>query len=56
VSVVAAAVVIGAVSVGLSLAGLELGARVGARVGSRAEIFGALVLIAVGALVAADVL
>ena len=42
-------VVIGVVSVGLSLLGLELGSRLGAAVGHRSELFGAGVLVAVGA-------
>jgi putative Mn2+ efflux pump MntP len=51
-----AAVVIGAVSVALSLLGLELGARIGTSIGSRGEILGGLVLIGVGAAVAAGVI
>ncbi|HEX3978466.1 MAG TPA: manganese efflux pump [Solirubrobacteraceae bacterium] len=42
-------VVIGVVSVGLSLLGLELGSRLGAGVGQRSELLGAGVLVAVGA-------
>jgi putative Mn2+ efflux pump MntP len=42
-------VVIGVVSVGLSLVGLELGQRLGERVGRWSELLGAAVLIAVGA-------
>lgn len=53
VSLAEAAAVIGAVSVALSLIGLELGALIGARAGHRAELVGALVLIAVGAAIAA---
>jgi putative Mn2+ efflux pump MntP len=56
VAVVTAAVVIGAVSVGLSLIGLELGARIGVRAGNRAELFGSVVLIVVGALIGAGAL
>jgi manganese efflux pump family protein len=56
VSVVWAAVVIGLVSVTLSLLGLELGARLGDRMGDRAEVVGAVVLIAVGILIASNVL
>lgn len=52
VSLAVAAITIGAVSTGLSLIGLELGARIGARAGQRGEILGAVVLIAVGAAVA----
>ena len=56
VGLAVAAVVIGAVSVALSLIGLELGARIGARAGPRGEIAGALVLIAVGIAIAAGLL
>ncbi|MGH2892656.1 MAG: manganese efflux pump MntP family protein [Solirubrobacteraceae bacterium] len=42
-------IVIGAVSVGLSLLGLELGSHLGAEVGLRSELLGAGVLVAVGA-------
>jgi putative Mn2+ efflux pump MntP len=55
-----AAVVIGAVSVSLSLIGLELGNRIGTRTGERGELIGglvligSLVLIGVGAAVAAE--
>jgi putative Mn2+ efflux pump MntP len=42
-------IVIGVVSVGLSLLGLELGSRLGADVGHRSGLLGAGVLIAVGA-------
>jgi len=56
VSVAAAAVVIGAVSVGLSLLGLELGSRLGARTGENGEILGGTVLIGVGIALAAGVL
>jgi manganese efflux pump family protein len=56
VSLALAVAVIGAVSVALSLAGLELGARIGPRAGHRGEILGALVLIAVGAAIAAGFL
>jgi putative Mn2+ efflux pump MntP len=51
-----AAVVIGAVSVSLSLAGLELGNRFGARTGERGEIVGGLVLVGVGVAIAAGAL
>jgi putative Mn2+ efflux pump MntP len=51
-----AAVTIGAVSVALSLLGLELGAQIGARAGQRGELLGALVLIAVGAALATGLL
>jgi manganese efflux pump family protein len=56
VGLVVAVVVIGAVSVALSLAGLELGGRLGAVAGSRSEIIGGLVLIGVGAALAAGAL
>jgi len=56
VSIAAAAVIIGAVSVGLSLAGLELGSRLGARAGENGEILGGAVLIGVGIAVAGGVL
>jgi manganese efflux pump family protein len=56
VSVVWAAVVIGLVSVALSLVGLELGARLGRRMGDRAEVVGAAVLIAVGIAIAIGLL
>jgi putative Mn2+ efflux pump MntP len=53
VSLLLAAVVIGAVSVSLSLAGLELGQRLGTRTGENGEILGGLVLIVVGIAIAA---
>jgi putative Mn2+ efflux pump MntP len=56
VSVLVAALVIGLVSVGLSLAGLELGARIGARTGDLAEVVGSVVLMAVGVAIAAGLL
>ena len=56
VSVVVAALVIGVISVGLSLVGLELGARIGARTGDVAEVVGSVVLIGVGAAIAAGLL
>jgi putative Mn2+ efflux pump MntP len=56
VSLVLAAVVIGAVSVALSLVGLELGSRLGAKTGERGELIGGLVLIGVGAAIAAGAL
>jgi putative Mn2+ efflux pump MntP len=59
VSLAAAVIVIAAVSVGMSLAGLELGsrlgARLGARTGSRGELLGGLALIGVGIALAAGV-
>lgn len=56
VSLPVAAIVIGGVSVALSLLGLELGARIGARLGGGGEILGGLVLIGVGAAVAAGLI
>lgn len=56
VSVPIAAVVIGAVSVALSLLGLELGSRIGTRAGERGELIGGIVLIGVGAAIAAGVI
>ena len=56
VNVVVAAVVIGVVSVGLTLAGLELGRRLGSRLGRWGERAGGLLLIAVGVTIAAGVL
>jgi len=56
VSVVVAALVIGLISVGLSLVGLELGARIGERTGDLAEIVGSVVLVGVGAAIAAGLL
>jgi len=56
VSVVVAALVIGVISVGLSLVGLELGARIGERTGDLAEIVGSVVLVGVGAAIAAGLL
>ncbi|MBO0814937.1 MAG: manganese efflux pump [Actinobacteria bacterium] len=56
VSLLLAAVVIGAVSVSLSLVGLELGDRLGTRTGERGEIVGGLVLIGVGIAIATGLL
>jgi putative Mn2+ efflux pump MntP len=56
VNLATAAAVIGAVSITLSLVGLELGARIGEKTGRRGELLGALVLIAVGVAVAAGAL
>jgi hypothetical protein len=55
-SLAAAAVIIGTVSVILSLAGLELGNRIGTKVGERGEGLGGLVLFAVGTAIASGVL
>jgi putative Mn2+ efflux pump MntP len=51
-----AAVVFGVVSVAMSLAGLELGARIGAAAGERSELVACALLIAVGAVIAAGAL
>ena len=56
VNVFAAAAVIGVVSVGLTLAGFELGRRVGPRLGAWGERVGGVLLIAVGVTVATGVL
>jgi putative Mn2+ efflux pump MntP len=55
VSLALAAIVIGVISVALSLIGLELGSRIGARAGDRGELIGGLVLIGVGIAVASGV-
>lgn len=52
ITLLTATVVIGLVSVGMSLAGLELGAKLGMALGERAELAGGIVLVLVGALVA----
>ena len=56
VSLAVTAVVIGAVSIFLSLLGLELGSRLGTRTRGRGELIGGLVLIGVGVAIAAGVL
>jgi putative Mn2+ efflux pump MntP len=56
VNLAVAAVVIGAVSISLSLLGLELGSRLGTRAGNRGELIGGLVLIGVGVVIAAGML
>jgi len=56
VSLAVAAVIIGAVSVTMSLVGLELGSRIGTKTGERGELLGGLVLIGVGIVVATGVL
>jgi manganese efflux pump family protein len=56
VSLVLAAVVIGVISVGMSLTGLELGNRIGARAGKHGELIGGLVLIGVGVAVASGII
>jgi manganese efflux pump family protein len=54
-SIITGALVIGLVSVGLSLIGLELGARIGARAGQRGEQLAGLMLIAIGGAIASGV-
>jgi manganese efflux pump family protein len=49
VSILTGAAVFGTVSVLMSLAGLEFGARIGSRSGQRGEVIGGVVLIGVGA-------
>ncbi len=56
VSLGVAAVTFGAVSVAMSLIGLELGARIGAVAGDRSELIAGAMLIAVGAAMAAGAL
>ena len=56
VSFLIAAVLIGAVSVTMSLLGLELGSRLGSKTGDRGELVGGLVLVGVGMAIAAGVL
>jgi len=56
VNVAVAAVVIGVVSVAMSLIGLELGSRIGARAGKRGELLGGIVLVGVGIAIAAGVI
>jgi putative Mn2+ efflux pump MntP len=56
VPVVAAAVIIAVVSVAMSLAGLEVGGRVGAAAGRRGEQASGVILIGVGAAMAAGLL
>jgi putative Mn2+ efflux pump MntP len=56
VNLAVAAVIIGVVSVTLSLVGLELGNRLGTKTGERGELIGGLVLIAVGIAIASGVL
>lgn len=55
VSLAAAVAVIGAVSIAMSLIGLELGNRLGPRTGQRGELLGGLVLIGVGIAITAGV-
>jgi manganese efflux pump family protein len=56
VNLAVAAVVIGAVSVTMSLLGLELGSRLGTRTGDRGELIGGLALVGVGVAIAAGAL
>jgi manganese efflux pump family protein len=56
IGVLAAGAVIGTISVAMSLAGLELGARIGRRAGRRGEQLGGLILISVGVAIAAGAL
>ena len=56
VSIAIAALVIGVVSVAMSLAGLELGARIGTALGDRGVLAGAIVLLALGITMAAGLL
>jgi putative Mn2+ efflux pump MntP len=56
VNFVVAAIVIGVVSVALSLLGLELGSRIGTRTGDRGELIGGIVLIGVGIAIATGVI
>ena len=56
VNLAGAVAVIGAVSIAMSLIGLELGSRLGPRTGQRGELLGGLVLIGVGIAIATGVL
>lgn len=56
VNVVVAALVIGVVSVGLTLVGLELGSHIGARLGTWGERVGGVLIILIGVTVAAGLL
>ena len=55
-SLIVAAAVFGVVSVAMSLAGLELGARIGAAAGERSELIACALLIVVGVVIAAGAL
>ena len=55
VSIALAAIVIGAISVSMSLIGLELGNRIGTRTGGRGELVGGLVLMGVGVAIATGI-
>ena len=52
ISLLLAASLIGAVSVAMSLVGLELGSRLGARLGQRGELLGGVLLVGVGVAIA----
>ena len=56
VNIVVAALTIAAVSVALSLLGLEIGARLGGRLGQRSEVVGGAVLIVVGVAIGTSLL
>jgi manganese efflux pump family protein len=56
IGVAEGAIVIGAVSVVMSLAGLELGSRIGAAAGRRGEQIGGAILVGVGVAIAAGVI
>lgn len=56
VSLALSAIVIGAISVCMSLVGLELGSRIGAKTGDCGELLGGLVLIGVGIAVASGII
>jgi manganese efflux pump family protein len=56
VSIEVAALVIGVVSVAMSLAGLELGARIGTALGERGELAGGIVLFGIGIAIAVGLL
>ena len=56
VALLTAAVLIGAVSVTMALAGLELGRLLGTKIGERGEALGGIVLIGVGIVIASGLL
>jgi putative Mn2+ efflux pump MntP len=56
VNIAVAAIIIGTVSVTMSLIGLELGDRLGTKTGERGELLGGLVLIAVGIALATGIM
>lgn len=51
-----AAGLIGAVSVAMSLVGLELGSRIGTQLGRRGELVGGVILVGVGVAIASGLL